>query len=217
MSATRLKLYNDALSICGERALATLTDNVEPRYLLDNVWDNDGVKECLESAQWKFAMRTVMLDYDTSISPEFGYSRAFSKPSDWVLTSALCADEYFNDPLLRYNDEAGYWYCDLDIIYVRYVSNDSAYGGDLSLWPAKFSRYVAASFASKIILKLTADKERRDSILAPRRGMLAVACKDAKNADAMADPPKFLPPGSWNSARSGRGRRDRGNRHSLTG
>lgn len=220
MSTSRLKLYNDALIICGERTLNSstgLTENREPRYLLDHVWDNDGVKHCLEAAQWKFAMRTIRIDYDPSIEPEFGYRRAFEKPSDWCLTSALCSDESFNAPLLQYFDEAGYWYADLDELYVRYVSDDSAYGGDLSRWTARFANYAATYFASRIILKLTSDENKQDRILNPRNGRLAVALREAKSVDAMSDPTKFPPPGGWTKARlGGRNRGDRGNRNQFT-
>jgi hypothetical protein len=213
MSTTRLKLYNDALIICGERSLASLTENREPRHLLDHVWDNDGVHACLEAGQWRFAMRSVMVDYDATVSPSFGYSRAFSKPTDWCCTSALCSDEFFNAPLLQYSDEAGFWYCHLDTIYVRYVSDDSAFGGDLSTWTTKFTDFAAAHFASKIIFKLTSDKDKRNDVLAWMNKKLS----EAKNLDAMSDPTRFPPPGSWASARRGWGRRDRGSRGSLIG
>jgi len=206
--------------ICGERALNSstgLTEAREARRLLDNVWDNDGVKACLEAAQWKFAMRTVMIDYDPDVDPDFGLRRAFAKPTDWCVTSALCSDEYFNTPLTQYFDEAGYWYADIDQLYVRYVSNDDEYGGDLSLWPARFTKYVATYFAGQIILKLTSDEKKQEKILRPH-GELARALADAKSTDAMADPTKFLPQGAWTRSRmGGRNRRDGGNRGSLTG
>jgi hypothetical protein len=123
---TKLTLYNDALLLCGERFLASLTEEREPRRLLDRAWDGGAVRACLEMGQWGFAMRTIQLDYDSGIQPDFGYARAFVKPTDWVLTSGLCSDEFFRSPLTRYTDEAGYWYSDLDTIYVRYVSDDVA-------------------------------------------------------------------------------------------
>ena len=36
---TRLQLYNSALLLLGERNLASLSENREPRRLLDHVWD----------------------------------------------------------------------------------------------------------------------------------------------------------------------------------
>lgn len=215
---TRLELYNSALLICGERFLASLSEDREPRHLLDHVWDNDGVKKCLEAGQWKFGMRAVRLDYDPSVSPDFGYRRAFQKPTDWCTTSAVCTDEYFNVPLLQYVEETGYWFCDLDELFVRYVSNDTSFGGDLSLWPGRFEEYVSTFFASKIILKLTSDKERRDAILHPKQGLLARKLKEAKSHDAMAGPTQFPAQGGWTTARQAGGpRRDRGSRSNLTG
>src|SRR3972149_5633972 len=174
MAATRLKIYNDALLFCGERTLASLTEDVEPRHLLDHVWNSDGVQGCLEEAQWHFAIRTVQIDYDPDEDPQFGYNYAFTKPSDWVLTSALCSDEYFKSPLLGYWDEAGFWYADLQTIYVRYISNDVDYGMDLSLWPRSFSEFVAAHFAYKITPKITGDKDRFNAAFwAFNRGLIS--------------------------------------------
>ena len=210
----RLSLYNDALTICGERHLASLTESREPRRLLDSVWDNQGVNACLERGQWKFAKRTVRLDYDADITTDYGYRRAFSKPTDWVLTSALCSDEYFNSPLLRYSHEAGYWYADIDEIFVKYVSNDEFYGNDLSLWPSTFSDYVAAHFAAKIIFKLTSDESKRESVIKWEKRQLTTA----KSKDAMNQPQLFPAPGSFvNSRYRLRTGRDRGNRNSLIG
>lgn len=79
---TQLDIYNGALLHCGERFLASLTEQREPRRLLDRVWSSNGVKTCLEQGQWNFAMRTIQIDYDPSIAPSFGYARAFQKPND---------------------------------------------------------------------------------------------------------------------------------------
>ena len=214
MSTSRLELYNKALTYCGERVLASLTEVREPRYLLDLVWDMDGAEACLEMAQWKFAMRSVKFDYDTAVTPAFGYNRAFSKPTDWVLTSAFCSDEYFTTPVTRYTDENDYWYSDLDEIYIKYVSNDTSYGLDLSLWPATFANFAAAYFASEIILKLTADEKKQERIFRIMEDKKTLA----KNKDAMAGPQQFPAPGNWVQSRGGRnGRRDRGNRGQLIG
>lgn len=216
MSATRLSVYNEALSICGERSLSLtsgLTEVREGRYLLDDVWNNNGVRFCLEQAQWKFAMRSQMLDYDTSITPGFGYRRAFQKGTDWCLTSAVCSDEYFRTPLLEYNDEAGYLYSNIDQIYVRFVSDDSSYGGDMSLWTTTFATYVASHFASRVIMTLSSDKERQKQVI----GLSEKALKEAKSLDAMADPEKMIPHGSWASSRIRGIRRDRGSRSNLIG
>jgi hypothetical protein len=128
VGTTRLQLYNQALRICGERRLASLTENREPRHLLDQVWAEGGVDDVLEQGQWNFAMRAVQIDSDPSVDPAFGLAYGFTKPTDWIRTAGFCSDERFSTPLLEYKDEAGYWYADITPIYVRYVSNDSGFG-----------------------------------------------------------------------------------------
>lgn len=215
---TRLSIYNGALRICGERRLASLTENVKARHELDGVWnDGEGVKQCLESAPWKFAKRSVRLDYDPDYSRDFGYQYAFEKPSDFALTIAVSGEEYFRAGLEQYDDEAGWWFADVQPLYVQYVSTDTAFGMDLSLWPAKFTEYVETFFASKVVMSLSGDKNKHEAINKPHGGMLAVALSNAKSQDAFGGAPRRPAEGSWAGARRGRSRGDRYGGGNLTG
>jgi hypothetical protein len=196
--ADQLSIYNGALLICGERFLASLTEEAEPRRLLDRVWSSNGVKTCLEMGQWNFAMRSVQIDYDPSVQPSWGYNRAFSKPNDWVLTSGLCADEFMRSPLTRYWDEANYWYSDLDTLYVRYVSSDVNYGMNMNKWPESFREYVEHYFASKIILKLSNSEDEEVKIFK----LMEKKLKTAKSRAAMSEPTSFPARGAWGLARN---------------
>lgn len=217
---TRLQIYNGALLLCGDRKLASLTENREPRHLLDDVWNDGGVRYCLEQAQWQFAMRSSRLDYNSSVDPDWGYQRAFDKPTDWVITSGVFQDEYMRSPLLQYADEVSYWFCDRDEIFVRYVSDDNAYGNNLAAWPATFADYVKAHFASKIIRKLPGGAEKVDDICHPKKGEAAKTLLVAKNKCAMANPATFPTRGTWAAARHRgqvRSYRDGGNTNNLIG
>ncbi len=211
---TQLTLYNDALLLCQERFLASLTEEREPRRLLDRAWASNAVRSCLEMGQWNFAMRTIQIDYDTNIDPGFGYPHAFLKPTDWVLTSALCSDEFFRCPLLRYTDEAGYWYSDLDTLYVRYVSDDLGYGLNYALWPDSFKDVVAEYLCSKVVKKVTGSDDEEEASQKRLRKKLLLA----ENRSLMTQPTAFPPPGTWSSSRTRYpGRRDGGNRGNLIG
>lgn len=205
--ADRLNIYNSALLLCKERFLASLTEEREPRRLLDQVWNDGGVNQCLEEGQWFFAMRGIEIDPDPSIKPNFGYRNAFAKPIDWVATSGLCQDEFFRTPLNHYFDETGFWYADLTQLYVRYVSNDPTYGANLSAWPETFNDFVSAHFASKVIGKLSNDTALIKYVDDQRK----LSLKIAKSKAAMAEPTKFEPQGNWSKSRMrGYGRSDRG-------
>jgi hypothetical protein len=212
--ASKLSIYNAALLVLGERKLASLTEARAPRRRLDSVWDDNGVKTCLQAGFWNFAMRAIELSYSPSVTPAFGLRYAFDKPTDWVRTWLVSGDDRFTEELHGYEDEGEYWYADLDTIWVRYVSNDSAWGGDLSLWPESFTRYVEHYFAWRICKGTTGSNTDKDSIGAETERLL----RRARATDAMDETTRFAPEGNWVRARRGNGsRRDRGNRGSLIG
>lgn len=210
---TQLALYNNALLLIGERNLASLAENREPRRVLDAVWNDDAIKRCLEQGSWNFAIRTVRLDYEPSIQPDFGYQYAFEHPDDYVRLLGLSLDEYFNTPNNDYADEAGYWYASNSELYVRYVSMDASYGGDLSRWPGTFCEYVEHYLASKAVKRLTNNQTDQEVLKRDLKRKLT----DARSKDALNDPVGFPPPGNWTRSRMGGNQRDGGNRNKLIG
>jgi hypothetical protein len=196
----KLSLYNGALRLLGERKLASLTEAREPRRILDSIWDGGAVNFCLEQGQWNFAIRTYELDYNSAIAPTFGYIRGFTVPSDSIRTVGVCSDPYFRVPLLQYTEEAGIIYCDLDKIYLRFVSNDTSYGNDYSLWPETFKRYVESYMALEACESITGSAGKYDKLFSITRKRLT----DAKAKDAMKDPTAFPPMGTWAKSRIGR-------------
>lgn len=209
--ASQLTIYQDALGHIGERLLSSLTENTEPRRILDQMWP--GVRKyCLEHAHWKFAQRTTKITYTSTITPSFGFNRAFEKPTDLVKLSKLCGDEFFQLPLVNVVEENGFWYTNIDDIYVSYVSSDTAYGYDYSLWPETFTLYVTLYLASRISPRLRPTQDIRNLII-----QLDRAKEDAQAKDAMQGPTQFLPQGSWVSSRSNGGSWNRGSRTNLYG
>lgn len=208
----QLSLWNGALGEVKERKLATLTENREPRYKLEEIWDRDPIRRVLQHGLWNFATRSQKITYSPSITPPFGFQYAFQKPDDHVRTVGLCYDEYFEQPNTNYSDEAGYWFTDRDTIYVRYVSDDNAYGRDYSLWPDNFTEYVELYLAGKLNPRLTHSETDQEKL----EKKIEKALLKARNTDAMEDSVKFLPESSWAASRRGR-RNRRGKRDSLMG
>lgn len=211
----KLGVINDCLVELGNERITDTGEDIKAARETTAVW-SQVVDECIASAHWNFAMETIEAAADTGVTPEFGYTEVFAKPSDWVRTSAVSEDEYFTYPLLNYYDDANFWSADTTPLYFRYVSNDTGLGLDLSRWPVKFSRFVSLELAERVCLSLTQNNSLKETV-----GKLRdKARKEAKNIDAMDEvSPRFAPASSWTRARWGRtgGSRDRGRRGSLIG
>ena len=214
MATSKLQLYNVALAACGERQLDSLTEDRDPRYMLDEVYNrgNGAITYFLEQGLWNFATRVVQIDADTSVSVAFGWSNAFGKPDDFVRLVQISADEYLNLPLNRYELRQSYFYADIDPLYLAYVSDDSSWGSDFSLWPDTFALWAGYYLATQIGPRLKNDLDMERLEKRTKRYLV-----DARSKDAQQEPTRFSPPGSWVNARhSGRtGRRDRGPRNTL--
>jgi len=203
----QLAFYNSALLELGERML-TETEDREPRRVLDHIWNTGAVKYCLEQGQWKFAMRTVRLEFDPAISPEFGFRYAFPKPDDYVRTAGISGNEYFRPPMddTDYNDaDGGKWYANLSQIYVRYVSNSEEYGLDYSRWPETFKRYFEGYLALRYVKRLTNGDEKA---LQQEKKVIRLLA-DARSKDALNGGTGKPGGGSWNSARNNGGKIER--------
>ena len=195
---SKLTIYNGALAILGEMPLTALTDNRAARRHLDSAWDGGFLDGILEAGMWNFATRSTERTSSPSVTPGFGYQYAFEHPSDFVRTVALCVDDRYRTPLLEYVDEGGFFLCDMETIYLRYVSNDADYGLNYALWPESFARFAEADLAFRAAMAITSsdDKVQRAEVQRKRR------LSDALAKDAMAQSTKFAPVGSWVRSRN---------------
>lgn len=213
MAATQLGIYNGALLALGERRLSSVAEDTEARRELDGAYA-DVLAECLAAGGWNFAMETVQVDADTGVTPSFGFRNVFAKPSDWVRTHALSDDEYFGAPLTQYYDDVNFWSSDANPIYVRYVSNDTGLGLEMTRWPRMFTRFVELELAVRVCERLTQNTSLRERLEKDRDK----ARRTALNHDTMNEAqPKFMPSGSFTRSRWGAVGGDRGNRNRLIG
>lgn len=203
---SRLALYNLALSNLSTVTLASLDEDVKPRYELDNVY-TDVVNECLEGGLWKFAKRTSMLTADAGIEPSFGPAYGFARPEDFVRLIDISTDDRFvNEPPYDYED--GIWYLDVDTIYIKYVSKADTLGWDLGAWPPGFTLFVGRALAERTCLAINRDRTDRNDLLA----LKSKALNDARRNDAFDEPIQYPPTGRLVRSRfGGRETRIRGN------
>lgn len=227
MATNQLALYNIALRACGTRTLDSLAEARMERRDLDKVWDEGtgAINRCLEQGLWNFAMRAVQVDKSSSVTPSFGFNNAFDKPTDYIRLASISGDEYFNEPLTNYEFEGDYFYADIDPIYLRYVSNDSDWGNNLSRWPDSFVQYVGHWLGLQIYNAVWTNHPTAAAARAHLMKEQELEKKterllhDARSKDAQAEPPRFTPMTSWQRARHGwsTGTRERGKRGQLIG
>ena len=97
---------------------------------------------------------------------------------------------------------------------MRFVSNDASYGADMSKWPPAFKDFVAAHFASQLILKTTNDESRLRLFINPEKPLHSIrgrALLKAKSRCAMSGATSFVAQGQWSMSRiRGGSRRDGG-------
>ncbi len=196
----KLSLFNGALGRLGERALASLTENREPRRILDAIWaNNTALKAVLEMGQWNFASRAALIPASPSVTPAFGFEYAYEKPADFVRTTHFCSDEFFAVPINQYQDVGGFWYSHLTEVYVKYVSFANDRGGDLTTWPQHFTDlaeiYLALKACPRIRPNATNMSELKDD--------LRVAKLRARSLDAMEGPTQAPKHGNWIQSRWG--------------
>lgn len=194
--ATQESLYIGALAHLGNAETESVRDETEARYWLSRIY-SDSLLFCLRQGFWNFAMRAVVIDSD--VTPEYGYTYGFNKPSDWVRTYVLSESENYDPPLIDYHDQYDVWLTNVDPIYVRYVSLTR--GVNPTLFPSDYAEYVSAYLALKIYKKITGADE--DACAAFSRLVVKRALSTAKGNDAIDQAPGRYPQGAWASSRSG--------------
>lgn len=198
-AATQLSIYNGALRICKDRKIASLSVNEERRYVLDDIWADGFIDACLEKGWWKHAMRFATLTQDSLLAPSIGYTYGFSFPSDLVKIYMVSADDRFGTPELDYTTQQRYLYANTSPLYVRYVSNDAAFGAAYALWPESFREFVHHELALRAIGRLVDSKAKSDDVRADHKTALLTA----RSNDALKEPSRFPPMAAWNQARAG--------------
>jgi hypothetical protein len=197
--ATQLGIYNRALLILKSSTLTAVGEANEKARTLTSLY-TDVLAYMLEQGFWKFAIRTVSVTEDDDNEPEFGLSMAFNKPEDWVSTYQISGNDRFDPPLENWIEESNLWFADISPLYVRYISNDADYGGDLTRFTARYTEAVAHELAKRAQPKIAAGMNVKDL-----KDDCAGALSAALSFEALREPPKRPQMGRWASSRFGRG------------
>lgn len=194
------KVYNSALLMLGLEQITSLTDDSDRRTKLDAAVQTGVVAQVLEDLGWTFGVTSVQLTYNPSLEPDWGYTRVFDKPTNIHRIDGIFHDDRFTTPIRHYEEEEDYWFCDVDTIYVKYVSEE--YLTNPVNWPQYFKNLIASELA------LLAGPSIQGANVENAMRMHDKRRREAESTDAMRGPPQTLPRGSWVRSRANPSRRN---------
>jgi hypothetical protein len=200
---TKTKLYRNAAIILKQDAVGmAVTEDSGVVNNLNLVYD-DVLAFALTRGDWNFATLTVSIEASADVTSAISdYSSAIPKPDDYAgRIVAISGNQRFDPPLDDYHEDggtAGYIWCDVDPLYLRYISNATDVGLDLSLWPPTFTRYVEHELAYRVAPTLTSIGAAEKEELRKERTR---ALKEAQMNDARNQGAQKLPQGRLVQAR----------------
>ncbi len=202
MGTTKLQLYKRACILMEQTPISALTDAVESRRRLDDHYD-DALAWLMEQGFWRCGMRTVEITQNEAVSPAFAFEFAHDMPSDFVKKYVISASEFLDPPLDEqsagnaYLIEGGYLWANVTPVYMRYLSNDSSYGLDLTRWTEGMANAVAHELAARAAPFVTGSKELANEL---HDDALALAGR-AGTFDAMQQTTQATREGRWTKNR----------------
>lgn len=134
--ASKTEIANRTLIKLGQSRVSNIdTDTSTAAVTLSQLWDS--VRDStLQMYPWNFATKRADLVPD-SVSPSWGYSTAFSIPSDFLQLLEIKDD-------IDYKIEGNKILCDQsDIIYIKYIRRED----DVSMYPPIFVEMLSQNLA----------------------------------------------------------------------
>ncbi|WP_372809326.1 hypothetical protein [Litorivivens sp.] len=192
LSLDWLNIYNDALFCLDLPQLTSVNDDSEARTKLSVALSQNLVEAYLFDKAWQWAVTSSKITYDPSVEPEWGYQYAFDKPDNILKIDGVFVDEYFQVPLIPYEDEGDLFFANVQEIYLKYIPLDTV--STPASWPAYFRKLVAASMAVHAGGSLGGNVQKAVMILEDRESK-------AFSIDAQQSPPRIIANGNWTQSR----------------
>jgi len=147
MAIDKLSLYNNALTLIGQRTLDNLTEDRPSRYALDAAYDLDAIAYCLEIVKPVFARKTIT-DSSSTTSSGHDLDNVFTLPADYLSLIGVYSDAVLDEEIERYIIEGNTLACEHATIYLRYVSDDAV--TVFTYWSPSFAQVVSSFLAREI-------------------------------------------------------------------
>jgi hypothetical protein len=155
--ASKLDIYNDALTHLGDHRLDTLADDVEARWALDSVYDR-AVTFVFEAAYWQFALKTELLTHNAALTPSLpGYTYRFAMPDGFLRPHAIFVSLNSREYPVDARMQGVLLHSTVQATYLRYI--DDSLAGDPTSWPVPVAQALSAYLALTIAARLSQDPQ----------------------------------------------------------
>ena len=154
MAVDKLAIYNDALRLTGAERLATITEEREVRFKLDEIWDLGAPEHCLRLAKPVFARKTRQLTA-SGTTTNHALEQEYDLPSDFVAIFEVYADADLDQMVRRRIIEDNKLYAEIDTLYLRYIAD---FTSNIAAWSPDFVRVVSAYIAQQMTPRLAPEK-----------------------------------------------------------
>lgn len=176
--STDVKICSDALVELGLAPINSFTDLNDRTLAAWNLFPQ--VRDfVLRSHTWNCAIKRAVLSPDTG-APAFGWSRAFTLPSDCVRVLSVSQRR----ERIAYEIESGKVLCDEGVVYLRYVFRNTA---PATYDPALF-RALTLAMAAVLAVPACEDLGKKQE---KERELMAVM-RTARAVDGMEEPPDSI-------------------------
>lgn len=200
---SKLAVVNEALRALGVKSLATLTDDVEARYVMVDETYDTALDFVLEKGDWHFAAKDVAPAADTVTMALPGYEYVFDKPADWLKTVRVYIIESGEPWDIDFQDYEGHLHANESAIRLRYLKNTAT---DVATWTQVAASCLSLYLAAQCTHRLTGSRASRSDLLDEFEAMLRVS----KFEDAKRSRPRFRQTGRLVRSRLGVMNREHG-------
>ena len=194
-TATKLIIWNKALSFLGERKLAALDDDTPSSRVLDLHYDT--VRDSLlRSHRWNFARKRVAIDADAT-APAFGWSYAYDLPTDCLRVLELNGRQAAQNDA-DFEIEDGQLLTDASECNLVYIYRND----DPSTYDPLFTEALCLKLAIAACLEITQSTTKKGELL---QELEQITLPEALVTDSNETRAPIIPPSAGSASLAARG------------
>lgn len=193
--ATKIEIWNAALTAIGQKSVVSETENTASSRLVLGRYDNVRQGLLVKVAPTVARKRAKLLRLGAV--PAFGWAYYYQLPSGWLTNIGVWDNQSADGGEVEHQLEDGLKLAaDAEEIYIKYIGDVT----DPNIMAPLFREAVSAELAAQICIRSNELSGRAQAMKEWARKALT----DARSADSQSNPADMIPESTWITARYGR-------------